>query len=382
MSIYDQPPITDARKLELIERFDEPEENYNLLREGSQSQKQTESVLDQKDTNVILQDYLEYTDKIIGVADGSIGERDVIDPRDPERSAEKPDVMIFLDKSARPVADLMSALWEQFAADGAKMPDVDFLNIDRVNWFTNQGYSRVQAETVLGPADFDIDKVSSGEIAAIRALFVRGDLTEGGWQDEVMNMPTILDGKNVTIIDEVKSQGGTLSIATQLLRRAIPEAIVTGHYFWETNYKQMADGKLKADSVPVWYDKENPMGRGVGEVSKTYYETLYEQEPTQENLRRKIGWFALSAPHHTIDDDTGEISYVGDSKYTKLKQDIAYLTYANTPRIPSKSRTFEDMDKILESQGITGREALVLKDSKRLKYRMNNDPTMSKKRAA
>ncbi len=365
-----QPPNSDRRR-ELVQRFNEPEGNYQLLHEDSQGQKRTASVMDRLDTDGILQKYVQHTDKIIGIADGSIAERNILDPVNPERSAQKPDTIIFLDKSGRPVADFVSGLWEQFAKEGTVMPDFEFLNIDRVNWFMDQGFKREEAETIRGPLDFDIDKVSEEDIARIRALFTIGDLSEENWQEQVMNQPTTLDGKNILIIDEVRSQGGTLSIATQLLRRAIPESTVSGEYFWETSYTQMADSKNKADSVPVWYSKENPMGRGIGDISKTYYEAQYEREPSQENLRRKIGWSVLSAPHFTTDEN-GEIIHTEDRRYKTLLQDIAYLSYAVADgrilRSPDRGRSYEDQDVIFEEQGVTPREASEWRSgSKRLK---------------
>lgn len=371
MSIHETQSMSPSRRRELVQRFNEPEDNYQLLHENAQGQKNTGSVMDRLDTNGILQKYVQHTDKMIGVADGSIAERSIYDPVNPERSTQKPDTIIFLDKSARPVADFMNALWEQLAKEGAEMPDFEFLNIDRVNWFMDQGYRREEAETILGPHDFDIDKVEEEDIARIRALFTIGDLSEDNWQEEVMSQPTILDGKNILIVDEVKSQGGTLSIATQLLRRAIPESTVSGEYFWETSYTQMADGKNKADSVPVWYSKQNTMGRGIGDISKVYYEAQYKLDPSQENLRRKIGWSVLSAPHFIMDEN-GEVIHTEDRKHKTLLQDIAFLSYGlGAGRIlysPDSGRSDEEQEKIYEEQDITPREAGELRrDSKRLR---------------
>ena len=355
--------ISDERKAELVDRFNEPEENYELLREGVQKQKDTASSLDQLDTNGILQRYVTFTDKLIGIADGSITEApDIVDPRKPERSREKKDEIIFLDKSARPVSWLMDAFWEQLAQKDAEKPHYDFLNIDRVNWFMDQGYRREEAETILGPRDFDIEKVDIEDLARIRAYFVKGDLSEDTWQDEVWNMPTRLDGKNILIVDEVKSQGGTLSIATQLLRKAIPEAIVSGQYFWETSYREVG-GFRQADSVPVWYSKEDAMGRGIGDISKQYHDYQYEKQPTQENLRRKIAQRILSAPHFDKRKLTqeGVLELLDDKKAKKLQQDIAFSTYAvgggTVPLRPSMLRDSDDVIRTIENQGLTVRES-------------------------
>ena len=49
----------------------------------------------------------------------------------------------------------------------------------------------------------------------------------------IMNTPTGLEGKNITIIDEVSRSGSTLEIAKLLVSQAIPEAAsVNGCTFW------------------------------------------------------------------------------------------------------------------------------------------------------
>lgn len=352
--------LTPEREKEFVARFDEPETNYNLLREGVQrfSFEGNKSWTERHDTESILRLYTKFTDKLIGAADGSIEARDVQDPVSPERSGEKPDVMLFLDKSARPVAWFIDAFWDQFAKEGAEKPDFEYLNIDRTNWFMKQGYLREIAERYLGPEHFDIDKVDPEDFARIRAQFVEGDLTEEAWQEEVWDMPTNLDDKSLLIVDETKNKGGTLHIAVQLLKRAVPDAIVSGIYFWESNTRIINQlNETQSDSVPVWYSSTDPMGRGVGDVSKAYYEHQYDEDPSQENLRHKIGWSVLSAPH--FDVDTYE--KLEDRRAKRLDQDISFLSYAVAAgkilRIPSQLRDTDERVEILEAQGVTPREA-------------------------
>ena len=310
------------------------------------------------DTDYTAERYVAATDHMIGLLSGDIQERAITDPDNPELFQEKPDTVIWLDKSARPVSWFVDAFWEQLADSDVEKPTDEFLNIDRVNWFVKQGHSLVDAERRLGPNDFDIDKVNDNEIASLRALFVIGDLTEENWQNEVWQLPTRLDGQNILIIDEVKNKGGTLSIATQLIKRAIPEATVSGDYFWKTGTYSL--GKSSAErtdqqmeSAPIWYDKNSQYGRGVGEVSIDYWKHLYETEPTQANLKSMIGASALSAPHY----DPADYRIVEDPLALKLAQDIAYLTYAvadqKVLRTPSKERPLEQIKKIIEEQGFT-----------------------------
>lgn len=353
----ERAPLTTEQKTSLVERFSEPETNYNLLREGVQHFQNKEGA---PDTAGILQRYVKCTDKLIGVADGSIDYRDIYDERDDknkEKSKEAPDEIIFLDKSARPVSWFIDAFWEQFACEGAVKPHYDFLNIDRVEWFMDQGFTQYVAERDLGPNDFDIKKVDQEEIDRIRAIFSVGELTADGWKDEVRKLPTVLDGKKILIVDEVRNKGGTLAIAVQLLQAAIPEAVVSGIYFWEQTGSTMVGDQLQIDSSPVWYSATDPYGRDIGEPSTAYFDHMYQIEPSQENLRRKLGRRVLSAPHH--DEITFELK--DDVAAKRLKQDIAYLTYAVAsglvPRRPSSYRSEDNFDQILEKQGLTRNES-------------------------
>ena len=107
------------------------------------------------------------------------------------------------------------------------------------------------------------------------------------------------------------------------------------------------------ESAPVWYDSKSSMGRGVGEISHDYWERMYENNPSQDALRSKIAAFALSAPHH----ERTTLEPVDDVLADKLKQDIAYLSYAvgdkKVLRTVARERSPEQMDAILEDQNLT-----------------------------
>ncbi len=319
------------------------------------------------DDDYVREQYIRETDSIIGRFDGTVTELSAGDIRD-ERIAEGepriPDTAIYLDKSARPVAWLVDAFWDQIAEPGAKKPNEEYLNIDRANWFNYLGHTIEDSENRLGREDFELEKVDPDRISAIRAHFSKGELTEENWKDEVWNLPTRLDGQHVAIIDEVMNKGGTLHIAVELLRKAIPEATFDGIYFWHTGRVSIDGIKTDRDSqqmqsAPIWYDKQRLTGRGVGDISQAYHEHEYKQNPNQQTLRNKIAGFALSAPHH--DPETYEI--VEDRLAKKFQQDIAYLTYdmadGRILHLPDPDRDYEsDYLKKLADQGISREEAV------------------------
>ncbi len=338
--------------------------NYELLRGDKQKIREHFKVWSD---DFVLEQYVSETDQIIGILDGSISDDRAIEIKDPaigEDEPVKPDTVIWLDKSARPVSWFVDAFWEQFADKGVKKPDYEFLNIDRINWFIHTGHEESVAGWRLGPEDFEIEEVDQARIDGIRALFVDGELTEENWRDEIWNMPTRLDGKSILIIDEVMNRGGTLSIAAQVLKKAIPDALVSATYFWHTgrysiNKTSSESVDQQMESVPVWYDNQDIMGRGIGDISIAYWKHEYETEPTQANLKRKLASFALSAPHHN--SSTYELK--GDAKADKLHQDIAYLSYAvangEVIRRPSRLRDIEEVMSLYEAQGISPDEIKV-----------------------
>lgn len=316
------------------------------------------------DDTYVREQYIRETDELIGRIDGTItepGHGDIRDKRLPEGESRVPDTVIYLDKSARPVAWLVDTFWDQIANKDAQKPHDEYLNIDRANWFTYLGHTIEDAENRLGRTDFDIDKVNPERIAAIRAYFTEDTLDEENWKDKVWDMPTRLDGQHVVIVDEVMNQGGTLHIAVELLRRAIPEATFDGTYFWHTGRESIdginADSKsMQMTTAPIWYSKINPMGRGVGDISGGYYNREYELNPNQQTLRNKIASFALSAPHH--DPETFELE--DDPLAKKFKQDFAFMSYAmadgRAVRVPSPDRDYDEYKDILAKQGIAGED--------------------------
>ncbi len=154
------------------------------------------------DREWILSAYLDLTDAMIQHLGGYENEQpDFV-----------PDEVLFLDKSARPVAWLVDSLWEVMADKGAKKPHLDFIHIDRKDWWSRVKLPLVGEEN-RDPFEFKIEDVSEDVINAIRAKFVIGDLTPDNYGNEVWKLPTTLDGKNVLIVDEIRSSGATTYMA-------------------------------------------------------------------------------------------------------------------------------------------------------------------------
>lgn len=260
-------------------------------------------------------EYVNKTAEIIATIDGSSTEYDK--KTEQGEKLEKPDFIIYLDKSARPVSWFVNVFWDEFSKE--KRPEHTYLNIDRLPWFQRVGIDvdssgNADLQDRLGGgvskrrAVFDDYKRALSEIekdenakkqyeenyARIRALFIKDGIEEEN-PEKIMNTPTTLEGKNILIIDEVKSGGATLSIAKELIEKAIPGAkSVNTAYFWSPGVKLSGNNEMQMLSAPVWYNAEYAGGRGAGEINETSFEKEYEENPNNITRARKYGAFVLS----------------------------------------------------------------------------------------
>lgn len=305
-------------------------------------------------TEFMLARYLQLTDELVGKLDGSIP---LNDSRIASYDAEtgevttsmhvempKPDAAIFLDKSARPISWMVSALWDTLAQEGAEKPDRFYLNIDREDWLRQMNVPEESLQDA--PAHLlDYSKITTEDIEGIRALFVEGAaFIKEGEMGSVWDRPTIFDGKHVMIVDEVKSSGRTLDIALQILARAFPDSVFSAEY-WSTpprhdlNPNNPKTGEWAVDWVPVWYSGSSADGRAVGNKSYRYYDEYSERTG---KIAAKMGRHVLSAPR--IDETGARLSV--DAVTTRLQQDIRQLAAdvknANILFIPSPYRETDD----------------------------------------
>lgn len=109
-------PLPEARYRELRWRFTASDENYNFLNASH-------AVFGRRgvwDGDYTRQQYLRSVDHLIGVLDGTITEREF--GAGQRASWTAPDVVVWLDKSARQASWFVDAFWGQFAALGADRP--------------------------------------------------------------------------------------------------------------------------------------------------------------------------------------------------------------------------------------------------------------------
>ncbi len=227
-----------------------PESQYELLT----GHRRTDGSF--KSTEQLHTEYVRLTDELVHkIVDGVDG----TSSKSGETTRERVDYVVWLDKSARPVAWLTRDLWPLLAADSEgnvpKQPESRFVNIDREQWTSSidpQG---------LGASD--VAKIDKSIIRSLRSIFLTNPKDrEGGLTEEIDRAPTQFDGKKVLIVDEVFASGKTLDYAVGFFNRAFPQSIIAGAH-WMGGVIAKNGGVGNAD-LPVWYSSKTTMGRGIG----------------------------------------------------------------------------------------------------------------------
>lgn len=225
------------------------------------------------------------------------------------------DYIVYLDKSARPVSWLNNVFWDAFT--DKPRPKHSYLAIDRIEWFHRTGTLVDANGYVESPdgktkyvatfEDFKRQNVTDEDIARIRALFIPGGIEDEDIE-KIMNTPTGLEGKNITIVDEVGRSGSTLDISKYLISRAIPEAAsVNGYIYWNAGVQVGPNNERQMRGVPVWYDPHSRVGRGIGDIDEGYFEKRYENYPNPKTRAQKYGAIALGA-FVNLDEEPGHKS--------------------------------------------------------------------------
>lgn len=232
-----------------------------------------------KTNEQLRMEYLSLTDELIHKVTSGV---EFPDPKTGEKVRQPVDTILFLDKSARPVAWLMREAWPLLAseenAETPPMPEMKFLNIDREQWIDQLDPNRTGA--------LDSERLPDEAIQSLRSVFIAPNYKQDGLSDELFEKPTYLDGKNVLIVDEVLSTGRTLRMAELFLKKAYPEARFAGtHWMGGVTARNGGASTGNAD-LPVWYSDKTSLGRGVGNRE------LSPDTSAPGNVTQRLGaWF-------------------------------------------------------------------------------------------
>jgi hypothetical protein len=107
----------------------------------------------------------------------------------------------------------------------------------------------------------DVELIPTEMVTGLRAAYLRRRPSSmGGVWDE----PAFLDGRDIMVVDEVRSSGDTLTIATGLVRRAFPTATVDGAHWMISSTVSVPGQPKRIAATPVWYRNDTWRGRLVG----------------------------------------------------------------------------------------------------------------------
>ena len=293
-----------------------------------------------KTSDQLRSEYIQRTDTLIHTMTDGIN---IFDPNTGETTKKLPDFVVWLDKSARPLAWLTRELWPKLAPEPdssvmPKKPDFRFVNIDREQW--------VNSVDPGGTGYMDINRIDKSLIRSLRSIFIEPRYKEAGLTEAIDTAPAELDGKTVLIIDEVRSTGRTLEIAQKFFERAFPTAtIATDH--WMGGIAQKGLGQGNAD-IPVWYKDKDETGRGIANRDESisgrsnsitqrlgswFLSTRFPQmDPASVTLRKEIHKLAhdekvLIVPsfHREVDDlvkRAEKHNNVDFDQFLKLKNEL------------------------------------------------------------
>ena len=171
-----------------------------------------------------------------------------------------------------------------------------------------------------------LESINDARVIAerLRGLFVPGGLSEEDLEnsEQIMDYSVGMEGKNITIVDEVSRTGATGEIAKHFITWAFPEAANVNFYTFYDAKRLHAPGSAQDGQmlkIPFWYSLEHDdgTGRGISGADQGFYERRYKESP--DDLRRAacFGWDFLGVP---IDYETEK-----GKKSLKLREQIARL---------------------------------------------------------
>ncbi|MCA9309252.1 hypothetical protein KC973_02650, partial [Candidatus Saccharibacteria bacterium] len=229
------------------------------------------SPLSAETKRLVLEDYLERFGDMVSTIQGH-GER--ADEDNPPF-----DTVIFIDKSARPLAWMMSELWDEFAEpvkgeDGKRRipekPDVKFINVDRLFWRDDP--------TRAG----DLREVTDDDIEQLRAIFQIGD-------------SNVLDGRRILIVDEIQESGDTQRATKALIEAAFPSATVdTFAYMMGALDPDVSEPSYIFHLFPTWYPQKDQVKYQETETGRGVLDPVVDRTARADHPRR--GSKFLSTP--------------------------------------------------------------------------------------
>ncbi len=252
--------------------------------------------------------------------------------------SDKDDYVVFLDKSARPVAWLMKSLWPILGVDDkgehVPMPAIKFANIDREQWQLIMGRSA--------------DKDSGGGISAVPQSNI-DDLHDTFTSAQIIPGVKPIDRARVRIVDEVMASGDTIRMAMGLFQRALPDADITSSYWMVPETKRTGRGGAVVNAdLPVWYREDRVDGRLVGNRSSK----ASEKSPSSA---QRHGALFLSTRFNSVDQKGVQLKH-------EMQQLAEEVQNGAIPVVPHAERDIDVQEMLIhELDRLSTEEFIALK---------------------
>lgn len=325
----------------------------------------------------------------------------------------KPDVVVYLDKSARPVSWMVNELWDTLAREPGtqydenvipEKPKTAFINVDSERQYTRD------------------------DVANLRALFTREVIPSG---EDASGKETYFDDKRILVVDEEGVSHATSNKAIAFLKLAFPETESIDKFVWldqgpvsnyggrgsqttfDTDKWRYSDNESSVGGRPLiqtarWFNRRDPKidytqeqmrqvddGRAVLELDATDPSEL-ENIKNNARLSRGIKWLSARPekmtqktrdlrrdvaslasdiqerrlpywPSHNRDDYTERVSRfneVSPKEFTEFRvwmKETWWGNHIDAPEIARQSPEFVVRQRLSQSLGSSARKLAELR---------------------
>src|SRR5690606_14628555 len=112
--------------------------------------------------------------------------------------------------------------------------------------------------------------------------------------------------------------------------------------------KKTGKRQFAVKSVPIWYNSEDPTGRGIGDRDEIWPEKA-EEKGQDISDKAKIGRYVLSTPSHNLTTQERQKDTRGEMLRNDIKKVAEHLSNHSILYRPHQSRSLDDFKERVET---------------------------------